>query len=354
MTSKKSFFYKLSAILAAASLCLTKFPITAAATEQGREYEVTGRMTADGPLFNGENSIEVKNGYYSMNLASKWNYFTCESADGSLKIEYYIEKDDIYRFVITNQGEFRGYREDIITYQTPNKGIMDENTLPQGLVFDMNGYNLDFTGLTFAAPQERYPAGIYEAVGFNTVNADYVQVRLYGAVIDIHFFKNGELVRNLAANYHAVNAEGTVSYADDYQGIFKASVTNEGKVYGSFVSSEGEKPIEFDMQMKEPATIKSGTYSSKGNFAEGIDEIRISTVNMDYTFTLLNQGNVVKFYELALLDAKQDGPIVLGAYDGSNLQSEFRISSDGTITGTLYAGYNINLNTTLTDLNTVN
>ena len=353
MTSKKRFLYKLTALLTAAGLCLTSLPADARAAEQGREYEVTGRMTADGPLFDGKESLEVKNGYYSMNLESKWNYFTCESADGSLKIEYFIEKDDIYRFIITAQGESGSDQKEPIVYRTPNKGIVDQDTPPHGIVFDMDGYNLDFTGLTFTEPGDRYPVGIYEAVGFNNLNADYVQVRLYGSVIDVHFFRNGKWIRNLAANYHSVKGDGTVTYADDYQGIFKAGITNEGKVYGSFVSNSGDKPIEFDMQIKKAVTIKNGIYHSKGNFAEGVDEIRISTVNLDYTLELVNQGQVIKRYELALMDVKPDGTVMLGAYNGNELESDFGISPDGTVSGMLYAGYNIRLDMTVTEMEPV-
>ena len=343
MGMKKSLLLRFFAALTVSCICLALTPNMANAAQERREYEVTGQITADGPMFQGENTLNITNGYYVINTDTTWTYFTCESADGTLSIQYFLEKDNVYRFIITDTEETQ-------TYKAAEAGLIDHQDTIQGVTFYADGYNLDFSGLSFTPPKERLAAGIYEALGSNSLSADYVQARIYGSVIDIHFFKDGNLIRNLAGNYHSVNAEGTVTYTDDYQGFFKASVTNEGKLYGGFVSDQGEKPIEFEMTLKEPVTIKDGSYSAKGKFAAGIDEIRIHTNHMDYVMELVDKGNVIKMYELALMDAGQDGTLTLGAYDGSDLQSLIHISPDGNLTGDLYAGYNIVFDTPLKNM----
>ncbi|GLC82994.1 hypothetical protein [Lacrimispora brassicae] len=344
MGKKKGFLLTLSAALTAISICLGTMPFTADASEMKREYGVTGKIISNGPIFNDETTVEIANGYYIINPHSSWSFFSCESKDGTLKFQYFLERDNVYRFIVMDQ-------EKTTVYSANDGGILDNNGDILGTAFKAEGYQLDFSNLTFTEAKERFPAGIYEGTGTNSLDADYILVKAYNAVIDIDFYKSGELIANIGGNYAGINAEGTITFTHDYEGVFTGRLANDGKLCGSFIPESKEKQIEFDLQLKEANTIKSGSYVSKGNYPKDIDEIRIHFIDMNFTLELMKAGNVIKLYEVALNEIKQDGTLVLESYYGNDTISDFAISSDGTVTGKLYDDYNIDLNMSLTKIN---
>lgn len=350
MTGKKKFLLRLSAFLMAINICLGMIPFTAEASETKIEYGVTGKIVADSAIFNGETTVEVTNGYYLVQPNSWWRYFYCESKDGTLKFNYYLEKDNIYRFIVTDQEE--------TTYHANDGGILENDGSVLGTVFNAEGYEIDFSNLTFTEVKERFPEGFYVGTGTNSLNADYIAVELYDTVIDIDFYKSGKRLSDLGGNYTLINTEGTMIFTHDYKGSFRANVTKEGRLYGSFISEDKVKQIEFDLQLNKVNTIKPGSYLSKGSFSEDIDEIRIHFTGTDFILEMVNANSIIKSYELAVKEVKQDGTVVLESFYDGNTISNFEISSDGKVTGKLTgtlpgeipAAYDIDLNMTLVEV----
>lgn len=347
MIKKKNLLLKISAALTAVSICLGIMPITAAASEMKKEYEVTGKIAADGPMFNDQTTIDIANGYYVIYPDSDWYFFSCESADGKLKFNYFLEKDNIYRFCVIDQGKNT-------TYYANDAGILLNNETVKGTVFHADGYNLDFTNLIFTEAKERPAEGIYEATGTNTLGADYILVKVYDTVLDIDFYKSGKQITNLGGNYTRIDTAGTITFTHDYEGFFTGNLTTDDKLYGNFISANQDKQIDFDLQLKEANTITSGSYLARGDFFRDIDGIRIHFIGMNFDLELLNADHVVKSYQLCLDEIKQDGTLVLVSYNGSELISKLEISADGTVTGKLYAEYNADINVVLTKLNEAN
>jgi hypothetical protein len=341
MSAKKKFLVKLYFMLTTIIICLLITPFTAGAAETKREYEVTGKIVSEYPIFNNETEVEISNGYYVIQPHSSWTYFGCESKDGSIKFQYYLEKNNIYEFIVTDKEETR-------TYCANDGGILDNNGKIQGTKFDAQGYKIDFSKLTFTEPKERFPQGVYKGTGANSLDADFVMVKVYDTVISMDFYKSDKLIKNIAGNYDRVNAAGTTTFTHDYKGFFTASLTVDGRLYGSRSFEGKEEKIEFDLQLEDANTIKNGSYLAKWNFPNEFDQVRMDFIDMDYSLELMNKDKVIKSYHsVNLKEIKPDGTLVLEAYDGSNLLARLEVSSDGSVRGMLYDGYNINLKLSL-------
>ena len=345
MGNKRGFLSKLFAFLIAFCISTGVVSFPAEATTEAREYEVVGKIVSDGPIFDDKNSIDITKGYYSFNPTGDWRFFSFESADGSTKYQYFLEKDNIYRLVVNSSGIET-------TYHASDAGILDKDGTPVGTVFEADGCQIDFSNLIFIKSGERFPTGIYEAAGTNSLGADHILVTVYGFVTDINFYKDGKLIGNLGGNYTGIDAAGTTTYKHDYEGIFNAELTGNGRLYGGRISEDKTKVEEFDLQLKPANTIKSGTYSAKGDFSERVDEIRISSNDMNFNVELMKSGNVVKIFEVALHEVKLDGTLEFVSYGANGvLVTSFEIAPDGTVRGMIYDDYNMELNYLLTKIN---
>jgi len=305
------------------------------------EYEVTGRISSDSPIFNGKDEIQIANGYYAFGKTTNWGFLKFESEDGSLKLEYFLERDNVYRFII-DAGDDR------IVYRSNDAAIVEDDGAPVGTVFVADGLHIDLSGFTFTKAGERFKTGFYKATGSNAYGADEVVVVVYNSVVDLNFYKDGNVVGHLGGNYSRINAAGTTTFTQDYEGFFTGNLTSSGRLYGGRISDDITKQAEFDLQLEEANVIKAGTYSAKGVFAGGIDEIRFDLTDMLFKVELLKAGNRDRLFEVALQDMKPDGTLVFISYDGNDLETSFQIAPDGTMTGSLYGGYNIDLNLLLT------